>query len=80
MRREKYGNKGPSSKPSLPVQKGKRCRILVLVEGLLVVHIFAQTRSHTSQLSDVIANLLDGLHLFLQILGLKEVAELKTQK
>ena len=34
--------------------------------------------AHATQVADVVAQLLDGLHLFVQVVGLQEVVHLKT--
>lgn len=47
-----------------------------LLHGLLVVHVFTQASPNPLQVGDVVRDLLDGLHLLLQVLALKEVAHL----
>merc|ERR1719242_1671299 len=45
-------------------------------ESLLVVDVLAEALTHALELSDVVRDLLDGLHLLLQVLGLDEVTQL----
>ena len=35
---------------------------------------------HAGEVGDVVAQLLDGLHLLVQVVGLQEVTQLRTQK
>lgn len=46
----------------------------------LVEEILAESLAGGLQLRDVLADLLDGLHLLLQVLALQEVAELKKKE
>merc|ERR1719242_2045857 len=45
-------------------------------ESLPVVDVLAEALTHPLELSDVVRDLLDGLHLLLQVLGLDEVTQL----
>jgi len=47
-----------------------------VAESLLVVDVLPETLTHPLELSDVVGDLLDGLHLLLQVLRLDEVAQL----
>lgn len=45
-----------------------------------IVFILSQPTAHSLQLSDVVRYLLDGVHLLLQVVGLKEIAHLKKSQ
>lgn len=45
-----------------------------------IVFILSQPTAHSLQLSDMVRNLLNGVHLLLQVMGLKEVAHLLKKK
>ena len=45
-------------------------------EGLLVVDVLSKALTDTLELSDVVTDFLDGLHLLLKVLRLNEVAQL----
>ena len=49
----------------------------VLTEGLTVKVIFTMTGSNTFEVGDVSSNLLDGLHLLMEIVALNEVSHLQ---
>ena len=46
-------------------------------EALLVVEELAQACAHALEVGDVVADLLDGLHLLLQVVTLQEVRHLQ---
>lgn len=52
-------------------------KFLVGLKKFLVEQVDSQSIADSSQLSDVIADLLDGFDLFGQELGLEEVAEMR---
>ena len=47
-------------------------------QGLLVIHELSKARPHTLEVGDVVTNLLDGTHLFLQVVTLQEVCHLQS--
>jgi hypothetical protein len=56
--------------------RGAGVALRLLLQGLLVVHVLSQTGPHTLEVGDMVANLLDGLHLLLQVIPLQEVGHL----
>ena len=50
--------------------------LCLVAEGLMVEVVFTVTRSHALQVGDVASDLLDGLHLLTEELGLNEVGHL----
>jgi len=50
----------------------------LFVEGLLVEHVLAKTRTNAFQVGDVLRHLLDGLHLLIEELTLQPVSHLTT--
>jgi len=48
----------------------------LVVQGFLVEHVLAETRPHTLQVGDIVRQLLDGLHLFFQVVFLQKVTQM----
>ena len=46
-------------------------------EGLLVEHVFSKAWPDALQVGNVVRQLLDGFHLFLQVVSLDEVGQLQ---
>ena len=53
-------------------------RWLVVTQVFFVVQVLPESGAHTLQLGDVVADLFDGVHLFLQVVGFQEVSQLGT--
>lgn len=56
-------------------------RLALAAQGVLVKQVLCQlvvVGIHTGEVGDVVAQLLDGLHLLVQVVGLQEVAQLRT--
>lgn len=53
---------------------------LFFVYALTVIDVLPKTGSNTFELSDVIRNFLDSIHLFLQVFTLNEITHLKERE
>lgn len=54
-------------------------RLALVPQGVLVEQVLRHLVAvgvHAGQVGDVVAQLLDGLHLFVQVVGLQEVTQL----
>ena len=57
--------------------------LALVPQGVLVKQVLCHlvvVGIHVGEVGDVVAQLLDGLHLLVQVVGLQEVTQLRTQK